>query len=132
MVSNIAITSLICLHTVCSIWSIDKTLSGANTPSQSEPGSNGNERVLHIPQISKAGASPSDGFISYPGHLLGCSYPSVEMPLVYSTALPDWVHIYIMMKQPPTKCTNIMTGTIYKMHCHNDKATVYQIERHYL
>ena len=33
-----------------SIWPIDRTLSGATTPSQSGPGSDGNEGVLHIPQ----------------------------------------------------------------------------------
>ena len=48
---------------VCSIWPIDKTLSGAPTPGQSEPGSNGNEGVLYIPNISKDGASPSDGLM---------------------------------------------------------------------
>ena len=46
---------------ICSILPIDKTLSGATTPVQSGPGNNSNERVLHIPQISKAWASPSDG-----------------------------------------------------------------------
>ena len=44
----------ICLHSVwmsnSSIWPIDKTLWGATTPGQGEPGSNDNERVLHIPQ----------------------------------------------------------------------------------
>ena len=44
---------VICLHTVFSIWPIDRTLSGATTPGQSEPGSNGNERVLHILQALK-------------------------------------------------------------------------------
>ena len=29
--------------------SIDRTLSGATTPGQNEPGSDGNERVVHIP-----------------------------------------------------------------------------------
>ena len=33
-----------------SIWAIDRTQSGATTPSQSEPGSDGNEGVLHIPK----------------------------------------------------------------------------------
>ena len=33
-----------------SIWPIDRTLSGANTPDQSGPGSDGSERVLGIPQ----------------------------------------------------------------------------------
>ena len=33
---------------------IDRTLSGATTSGQSGPRSNGNEGLLHIPQISKA------------------------------------------------------------------------------
>ena len=45
---------------------IDSTLSGASTPGQSGPGSNDNEGVLHIPQNSRTGASPSDGLRSYP------------------------------------------------------------------
>ena len=54
-----------------SIWSIDRTLSGATTPDQSGPGSDGNEGVLHIPQSSTiTGTSPSDCLVSYPGHLL--------------------------------------------------------------
>ena len=49
----------------CSIWPIDKTLSGATTPGQSEPGSNGNEGVLHIPQSSSiTGALLSDCLVS--------------------------------------------------------------------
>ena len=32
----------------------------AGTTSQSGPGSNGDERVLHIPKIAKTGASLSD------------------------------------------------------------------------
>ena len=32
-----------------SIWPIDRTLSGATTPGQSRPGSDGNEGVLYIP-----------------------------------------------------------------------------------
>ena len=44
-----------------SIWSIDKTLSDANTLGQSGSGSDGNEGVLYIPQSSSiTGASPSD------------------------------------------------------------------------
>ena len=42
------LTSVICLHTVCSIWPIERTLSGATTLGQNGPGSNGNEGVLHI------------------------------------------------------------------------------------
>ena len=73
-----------------SIWPIDKTLSGATTLGYSGPGSNGNEEVLHIPQSSKTGASPSEGLILYPGYSLEESYPSAEMQSVYSTAPVDW------------------------------------------
>ena len=58
-----------------SIWPMDRTLSGTTTLGQNGPGSNDNEGVLHIPQISKTDASPSDGLVSYPEYLLGKSYP---------------------------------------------------------
>ena len=46
-----------------SIWPKDRTLSGG-------PGSNGNERLLCIPQSSSiTGTSPSDCLVSYPGCL---------------------------------------------------------------
>ena len=51
-----------------SIGPIDMTLSCATTPGQSGPGNNGNEGVLHIPQIPKPGALPSDCLMSYPRH----------------------------------------------------------------
>ena len=35
-----------------SIWPIDRTLLGITTPGQGEPGSDGTEVVLHIPQSS--------------------------------------------------------------------------------
>ena len=53
----------------------------------------GNEMgVTHIPQSFKAGALPSDGLMSYPGHLLKevGSYPSAEMQSVYSIAPATW------------------------------------------
>ena len=40
------------------------------TPGQSEPGSNSNERVLHILQSSRNGTSPFDSLRTYPGHIL--------------------------------------------------------------
>ena len=65
------------------------TLSGTTTPGQSGPGSDDNEGVLCIPQSANiTGASPSDCLMSYPGHSLGESYPSVEIQLLYSTAPP--------------------------------------------
>ena len=75
---------------VCSIWPIDRTISGSTTL---EPGSNGNVKVLDISQISKTRASLSVCLMSYPGNLLavgGRSYPSAEMLLVYSTAFANW------------------------------------------
>ena len=48
-------------------FNIDRTLSGATTPGQSELGIDGNEGVLHISQSSSIiGASPSDSLVSYP------------------------------------------------------------------
>ena len=80
------LTSVICLYTVCSIWLLDRTLSCVTTPSQRRPGSDDNEGVLHILQISTAGALPSDCLMSCLGHLLVGSYTSAEMQLVYSIA----------------------------------------------
>ena len=61
-----------------SIWPIDRTQSGATTPGQSGPGSDGVEEVLRIPQSSNiTGTLPSD-FVSYPGHSVVESYPSAE------------------------------------------------------
>ena len=74
-----------------SIWSIDRTLSGVTNPSQSGPGSDGNEVVLRIPLSSSiTGASPSDCLVSYPGHSLGKFYSSAEVQSVYSTAFANW------------------------------------------
>ena len=39
---------------------MDRTLTGTTTLSQSEPGSNDNERVLYTPYISRTGALPLD------------------------------------------------------------------------
>ena len=50
-----------------SIYDIDRTLSGATTLGQSEPGHIGNEGVLWIPQSSSiTETSPSDCLVSYP------------------------------------------------------------------
>ena len=59
-----------------SIWYIDRTLSGATTPSQSGPWSDGNNGVLHIPQSSSiTEAPPSDCLVWYPEHSLGVVLP---------------------------------------------------------
>ena len=55
-----------------SIWPIDRALSGATTPVQCRPESDGNEGVLHTPQSSSNTETSSwDNLVSYPGHLLG-------------------------------------------------------------
>ena len=65
-----------------SIRPTDRTLSSATNSSQSGPGSDGSEGVLHIPQISRiTGVSSLDCLVSY---------SSVEIQSVYSTAPADW------------------------------------------
>ena len=96
MVSSIAIKyqSIVCIHLNgldyyerlnSSVWPIDRTLSGATTPRQIEPGSNGNEVVLCILQIPRAGALAWDSSIAYPGYTSVVSYLSAEIQSVYST-----------------------------------------------
>ena len=72
-------------------------LSGATTPGQSGPGSDGNEGVLPILQSSSiAGTSPSDCLVSYPEHSLEVgSYSYAEKQSVYSTAPVDWANQYL-------------------------------------
>ena len=53
------------------IWLTDGLLTGTNTLGQSEPGSNGNDGVLHIPQSSKTGDSLLDSFSVISGPSLG-------------------------------------------------------------
>ena len=73
-----------------SIWPIDRTLSGATTPGESGPGSNGNKETLRILQSSSiTEASASGCLVSHPGHWLGESYDSAEVQSVYSVASVD-------------------------------------------
>ena len=78
-----------------SIWPIDRTLTGATTPVQSWPGSNGNEEILRIPQSSSiTGTSLSGCLVSYTRTLVvggRRSYPFAEKQSVYSTAPADWL-----------------------------------------
>ena len=67
-----------------SICLIDRTLSGATTPSQSGPGSDGYEApALLEPQHQIF-------LISYPALSLGESYPSADMQSVHSTTPANW------------------------------------------
>ena len=55
-----------------SIWPINRTLSSATHLGQSEPGNDGNERVLCILQsFNITGTPSSDCLVSYPGHTWG-------------------------------------------------------------
>ena len=63
------------------------TLSYDSTRGKSRPESDGNKGVLRIPQSSCiTRASPSNCFVSYPGHSWRESYPSAKMQSVYSAA----------------------------------------------
>ena len=82
-----------------------KDLTGATTPGQSEPRSDANEGVHHIPlSFGIREASPSDSLVSYPGHSLEESYISTEMQLVYSTAPAAWTGMERKGKQEKIKC----------------------------
>ena len=70
---------ILVLMSNCSNGPLDRTLSGAKKPNQSQPGSDGKEWVLRIPQNSSiTGTSPSDCFVSFSGHPLGETYSSAE------------------------------------------------------
>ena len=61
------------------------TQSGAITQGQSEPGSEGNEGVLHVPQSSSNLTIRLFNVISW---TLAGSYPSADFQSVYSLAQP--------------------------------------------
>ena len=79
-----------------SIWSIDRTRSGATTPDQSRPGSNGNEGVVCISQKIQHYWSLTIRLFTliYRTLVEGGSYSSVMIQLVYSTAPADWARSY--------------------------------------
>ena len=63
---------------------MDGTLTGATTQGSSGTGSNGNEEVLYILQISMNKTSPSYFLMSFKEHSAeGGSYLSAEMQSVY-------------------------------------------------
>ena len=75
-----------------SIGPIDRTLSGATTPDQSGPGSDGNEGVLRIPQSSTiSGTSPSDCLVSSED-TCWWGVGLAEKQSVYSTAPADRIN----------------------------------------
>ena len=69
---------------------IDRTVSGATTPAQSGPGSDGNEGALLIPQSSSiTGTLPSDCSVLCTGYSLFS--PSAEVQSVYSTVFDKYM-----------------------------------------
>ena len=91
-----------------------RTLRGTTTQGLSGTGSNGNDEVLHIPQSSRTGASPSGSVISRKPigmclcvcicvcvcmYVCGRSYPSAEIQLAYSTASVDLASYYSVHKK---------------------------------
>ena len=64
---------------VCSLWPIDMTLISCYHSRLEWPGSNGNKRVLHIPEISEAGALSSDCLMWYPRHSLGGGFTPLQI-----------------------------------------------------
>ena len=74
----------------CSIWSIYRTLSSATTPGQSGPGRNGNEGgTPHSPKLKDYWNLTIRLFSVIIRTLVGGSYLSAEVQLVYSTAPAD-------------------------------------------
>ena len=67
----------------CSIWLKNGALSGTTIQSQSEPGSNVNEGLIHISQ-----SLTIEGWVPYPRHsfLRGRILPSAKILSAYSTA----------------------------------------------
>ena len=75
------------------IWPIDRTIPSATILVQCWPGSNGNEVVLRIPQISSiTGDSPSNGLILYRGHF----YPQVDAVSVFYNPA-DWDSFFYLL-----------------------------------
>ena len=110
-----------------SIWPINITLSGATTPGQSGPGSDGNKGVLRIPQsYTITGALWSDFLVSYLGHSLGESYFSAETQSVYSTAPNDWATWRSLGKSYPSTEMQSVYST-----APNDWATWRPLEKSY-
>ena len=73
---------------------IDGSLTDTKYLGQRGTGSTDNEGVLHILQISRIGAIPSDRLVSYFGRSIGeVSYSFIYMQPMYSTFSADWADI---------------------------------------
>ena len=85
------LTSIICLHTVCSVWSIDRTLLGPTTPVKVDIGT-----MAAMKWYSTFPISPNHQIVYVKSRSLmrgGGAYPSAEMQSVYSAALAaNWAN----------------------------------------
>ena len=75
-----------------SIWTIDRTLSGATTSSRSKPGRDDNEGYSEFPK-APAFLEPDHQIGWYhiqDTHWVGESYPSANMQSMYSAVQADW------------------------------------------
>ena len=81
-------SALILLNTNEEFYFIHRYDPNSNFRSGSDgPESNGNDRLLHIPQISGTEALSADSLVSYLGYSWGLVYPCPEMQTVYCTVL---------------------------------------------
>ena len=105
-----------------STWSIDRTLSGATTPGQSKPGSDGYKGVLYIPHSSSIiRTSPSDRLVSYTGHSLWESYFSVEKQLVYFTVQADRARLDSLEETYTSAETQSVYSTVHTDYSNNER-----------
>ena len=72
----------------CSIWPTNRTLRTTTTLRQSGFGSNNNDGILSIPKRSRNYLTTRLFSVRYM-KFDGVSFPSIEMPSVFSTYLPD-------------------------------------------
>ena len=86
-----------------SIWPIDRTISGATTPGQCAPGSDGNKDILRLPQNSSiTGASLSDCLMSYSVYSLvvvGVLYSPTDWPRIEGV-LPICIDAIVVFYRP--------------------------------
>ena len=93
------------------IWAIDRILTGATTPGQSGFWSDSNNGVHPFPISSISRDSPSDCFVSNPGHLF---YLSAEMQSVHFAAPFDWVRfVWFVWHINTCKLFNAKSNYIY-------------------
>ena len=87
----------------CAIWPIDRTLSGAITPGQSEPWSDGNEGVLlytmHIHLQTTQYKTQADSVVQIQTHLLTSGFGSLTRG---ERQFLKVFHNHTMLTTPPT------------------------------